>query len=213
MLAILLVVEIILLIVAVRFGKNYLFGLAAINMLSIAAFPLKIINLGFLNSNIGTVWYSVVFAVQLIVLIQFGIVSSKELVNKLVFILIGFFLIVQTSASVPAYLGLGGDVLSAVSNRSLRVAAASLLAFVIGQAVLVLVYVKLHKLYFFPRYIVATVFGQLVDSLLFFPLAFSDWVLYTQILWHGFALKVIFGTCFAPIVYYEARKSTNFDNG
>ena len=203
-LLLLLLLEIALLVIADRNHICWLHGLSILNMLLITMFSARLIQVGPLISNLGCLWYATVFAVQLIVFRRGGYEASRELVGVLYFTLIGFLLIVQVAPLVTPY-GPTGGMLEIMATRSLRVTAASLLAFGCGQGVLVEIWRHTKINSFATRYLLAVVAGQAVDSLIFFWVAFGLAGARWRIGVDGFLLKLIFGLCFAPLVWWLTK--------
>jgi uncharacterized PurR-regulated membrane protein YhhQ (DUF165 family) len=96
-----------------------------------------------------------------------------------------------------------------VFGNTWRIVAASVIAFWAGEFVNSFVIARMKVLtqgrYLWTRTIGSTVFGQAVDSLLFYPIAFvgimSNELVFT-ILWHNWLFKVLWEVLLTPFTYW-----------
>lgn len=98
----------------------------------------------------------------------------------------------------------------AVLGQLPRVVAASLVAYVTGEFFNSFVLAKMKVLtkgkHLWSRTIGSTLVGQLVDSAVFYPLAFlgtDGWTLHTviEVAWHNYLVKCAVETVFTPLTY------------
>ncbi|MBL8600614.1 MAG: queuosine precursor transporter [Myxococcales bacterium] len=108
----------------------------------------------------------------------------------------------------PAPTWHGQAAFHSVLGQLPRVVAASLVAYVIGEFVNSFVLARLKVLtqgrHLWVRTIGSTIFGQLVDSLVFYPLAFlGEWPLslVLSVAFHNYLVKCAVETCFTPLTY------------
>jgi uncharacterized integral membrane protein (TIGR00697 family) len=104
----------------------------------------------------------------------------------------------------------GQEAFHAVLGQLPRVVAASLTAYVVGEFANSFVLAKLKVLtggkHLWMRTIGSTLVGQLVDSAVFYPLAFlgtEGWTLalVARVGWNNYLLKVALETLFTPLTY------------
>lgn len=104
----------------------------------------------------------------------------------------------------------GQEAFHAVLGQLPRVVAASLTAYVVGEFANSFVLAKLKVLtggkHLWMRTIGSTLVGQLVDSAVFYPLAFmgsEGWTLalIARVGWNNYLLKVALETLFTPLTY------------
>lgn len=206
----LLLFESLLLLYAARANQSctQLRNLAVVNMLCISLFPFKFITVGPFTSNLGNLWYATVFAVQVVAYDRCGWKSSKGLLKSVYVALFIFLGLVNLGAQVPSPPGLEGPLLQLVADRALRVTIASLLAFGGAQLCLIKAYAWLRAQgsSVVPCYLIAMTLGQIVDSLIFFPVAFEGWSRLVGLLLAGLALKILFGVTLIPAVYLAQRR-------
>lgn len=120
----------------------------------------------------------------------------------------------------------GQEAFHTVLGQLPRVVAASLVAYVAGEFCNSVVLAKMKVLtqgkHLWTRTIGSTIAGQLVDSAVFYPLAFLGlWTLddVFTVAWHNYLVKVGVETVFTPLTYFvvnhlkRAEAEDHFDTG
>lgn len=193
-----------------RLSKSSLLVVIVLNLLLVSVFGGKLISLfGFITNN-GNVFYaSVFFATQLVVeyygkkegyksvMLGVGSILFFLLMSQLTILKIGE---PQTSAIEQAI-----HILFTISPR---VAIASLVGYLVSQMVNIHLYgllkEKTHGKKMYLRINVANIAGQLVDSILFFTIAFFGTTTTSAIIEFaavGYVVKVLLGALSTPFFY------------
>jgi uncharacterized integral membrane protein (TIGR00697 family) len=209
--------DIIVIFLAARRGIECLFGTIIVNLILIGIFGGKLIMIFGLTTNAGNVFYACVFLATHFLMEKQG----KQAGLKTIWfgaILILFF--VTMSQFANQFIGLplsttANTALLTVFAFSLRITLASLLAYVFAQYVNVTIYdwlkSKTHNHFLWLRSNGANIVSQLVDSLIFFSIAFFDLPgpLLVQTILVGWLIKtlvVALGTPFLYLNYYFKQK-------
>ena len=191
-------------------GRYWLQASIVVNLILISTFGAKLISVLGLVTNAGNVFYAAVFFAAHLLVEHYG---KKEGLKS---IWLGFgslMFFVFIGQLTVRFIGLPQ---SDVSNQAMatlfqfvpRIATASILAYLASQLWNVWLYGFLYKksagkrLWF--RDLSANVTGQLIDSVIFFSIAFlgvvpSNILLQTIVI--GFAVKVLVGALGAPLLY------------
>lgn len=172
-------------------------GLIAVNMVLISFFAAKMMATPIGVTNVSTVLYATVVLAQFLILKRYGRDAAVGTLRMTMFALIAALSLGTVIALIPTVIGneLDAFAVDAIASTSLQVVLASLFAFIIGQSILVLVGEK-HGMF------ITTTATQLVDSALFFPIAFGALDGMYEIMAVGFAVKVV-----ATLVVYSFYKS------
>ncbi len=197
-----------------RFGKVWSIFLLPLLLILGAIFSSKWLLFFSVNINVGNVFYATTFII-LHILIEQG--KKKEAIRA-----------IWASAGLFAYFGIvtylaiklspmaGGmttnDALRVVFATTIRGTLASLFAFILAQYTNIWIYDYLYRKHKGKKVLIrssaAIIIGQLVDSILFFSVAFYEVlplpVLFTAAL-TGFAVKSIIGLLGSPLLYVERR--------
>jgi uncharacterized integral membrane protein (TIGR00697 family) len=212
-LGILIVANFLAVIILSRFGKIWITVLLPLLLVSGAIFSVKWLNVMGFDINVGNIFYATTFIIMHI-LIEQG--KKKEA-----------FLAIWVSAGALAYFSLItffattlnpnpqesiSSAMSLVFSTTLRGTMASIFAFVLAQHTNIWIYDYFYKKHrggkVLVRSSIAIIIGQLVDSVLFFSVAFYEVlplpVLFTAAL-TGFAVKSIIGLVGSPLLYVERR--------
>jgi queuosine precursor transporter len=210
-------IDIVFVLLAARRGINWLFGTIIINLILIGIFGAKLITVFGFVTNAGNVFYACVFLSTYFLLERY----RKQEGLKTIWLGVGFilfFVIMSQLATKFIGLALSDDANTAILTLfsfSLRITIASIIAYVFAQYVNILVYewirVRTHEKFLWLRSNSANILAQLVDSLLFFSIAFFDLPgpLLVQTILVGWLIKtlvVAIGTPFLYIDSYLERK-------
>lgn len=163
----------------------------AVNMMLVVLFSQKLFVLFGLTTNVANIFYATVVLAQVLTLYKYGQEAALHTIRLTLFAVLSMLLLSSALAAFPVVQGDEGisAAVSLITNTSLYVVFASLFAFVIAQAVLV----RLLDTFSYTKAAIAVTVTQLVDSLVFFPIAFYNTPiseLYT-IAVSGFLFKVI----------------------
>lgn len=187
----LIVVEALLLWFALRSDGPYRTrGLIAVNMLLIALMASKWFEIFGHVTNVANVFYATVVVAQAYIFSRYGLDSMVRTIPMTLYALVVGVTLAYLTSLTPVVDGniVEATAISTVAAFSLTVVAASFFAFIIGQAVLAVIlgWVHLNK----TRYLLAIVAAQLVDSAVFFSIAFSNSGIVGDAMITGFLLKV-----------------------
>ena len=188
---------------ATRGNKSGMESLMRGNTAMIILFAGKLMMIGGLITNIGTVLYATVVAGQMFILEKYGFNQARQVMNSIIYSITNIFMVGIGIYYMPIIAG--NDVaysINAVLDHSWRIIAASYLAFYIAQSLMLYLWYKYHSKGFWFRMILSLVALQAVDSLLFFPTAFGFVSNLTTIIISGFVVKIIIGLLFLPIIKY-----------
>jgi uncharacterized integral membrane protein (TIGR00697 family) len=201
-----------------RLGKEWVVLTIVVNLILVSVLGAKVVTAFGLVTNAGNVFYAGVFlAIQLLVE-RYGRKEGWQAV-RMGFGAIAFFLVMSSITQFQTSVGtsapsVGADAaIATLFGFVPRIAFASVTAFLAAQVVNVMVYddmrQRMGRRHLWLRSFMATVAGQLVDSVIFFYLAFSgvlppDILLETLIV--GFLVKTMVGVLCIPVLYASRPK-------
>ena len=209
-------------LIAWRAGKERLYSAIIVFLILIAAVGGKIVEFFGFETNTGTIFYASVFLATYFLIERYG---SREGIRS---IWIGAIAVLAFSALAritSAYIGSPTtaelDAALAVAFTPLvRVTFASLAAYAISQSLNVYLYIHLKRrmkgAYLWVRANVANALAQLVDSTVFFVIAFAGVVPLSsmgEVLLTGFVVKVIFMMLASPLLYLNTMEESEDDEG
>jgi queuosine precursor transporter len=210
-------VNIVFIFFSARRGTHWLFGTIAINLILVGIFGAKLVSVFGFTTNAGNVFYACVFLATHFILEREG----RHTGLKTIWIgssLVLFFVFMSQFASQFAGLPLSETVNTSISTLfsfSARITFASIIAYAFAQYVNVSVYewlkTRTRGNFLWLRSNGANVVSQLVDSLLFFTIAFPtlSGPLLVQAILVGWLIKtsvVVIGTPFLYADAYLVRK-------
>lgn len=207
---IILILEFSFLLLSFRFGREALFATIVVNMLLISTFGAKLVSIFGFVSNTGNIFFASVFLATHILIEHYGRKEGYKTVwvgflSLIFFILIGQFILRTSSASET----MGVDAaMKTLFKTAPRIALASTVPFLLVQYVNVFIFSKLKEKtrgsQLWLRDTAANLVGQLIDSSLFFSIAFYG-TLSTPVLFQtmivGFLMKVLVGFAGTPLLY------------
>lgn len=215
-------VNFILIVLAYKlFGKTGLYSwialgtvLANIQVVKSIEFDLGFIVMG---ATLGNIMYGTLFLVTDALGEKYGIKSAKRAVYIGFFSLLSTVVIMQLALLFnPAPWDFAQDSLQTIFGFLPRLALGSLLAYGISQMfdVYFFSYIKKRKpgtKYLWLRNNGSTVVSQLIDTIIFVPIAFApisifgemgfDWAIVWDIFWTTYIIKVIVAALDTPFVY------------
>ena len=193
-------IEAVFLFLAFRLGKFWLFLSVALNLILVSALGSKVVNMFGFVTNAGNVFYASVFVAVQMLVERYGRLEGRRAIwvglTANVFFMIMTWLTSQLSGPVtPA-----GGAIDTLYSLVPRLAVASLAAFVISQNLNIAIYDHFHRktgqAKLWLRSGAATFVGQLVDSVIFFSVAFLG-ILPNDVLMEamvtGFLYKLVLG--------------------
>jgi len=163
-----------------------------------------------LVTNLGNVFYVSIAFTMYILFEQYGLNKARQAIWSSALLLVMFTILSQLSV---ARIGITQTIdlenaLKLVFNISPRIAVASMLAFLLAQHFNLYVYEYLFKnkprLGMWTRSNISNLLTQVVDSTLFFLVAFYGTLSLpeiSEIMFVGFALKVVIGLLASPILF------------
>lgn len=194
-----------------RFKVEWLFATVIANLILVGIFGAKLITIFGLTTNVGNIFYACVFLATHFLLERYG----KGVGMKTIWfgaILSLFFILMSGLATrfmgIPLNDLANGAILTLFSF-SIRITFASILAFIFAQYINIFMYeyLKLHTKgkFLWLRSNVANIISQLVDSLIFFTIAFFDLpgTLLFQAILAGWLIKVTVVFMGTPFLYID----------
>ncbi len=208
------VLDIGIVFLAYRMGKEWLYTTIVINLLLIALFGAKLIAIFGFATNIGNVFYaSVFFATYL--LLEHGKREDGERAIWIGVAAVAFFFVLMKGALYLTSIPETAEV-SALMDQVLalapRVAIASVAAYIVAQYANVTLYTAWYEpdggVHWWLRAMSVMMAAQLIDSLIFFTVAFvgkvpTDVVLQSIIV--GYVIKILIGAVSTPLIYESHR--------
>lgn len=182
----------------------------AVFLILIASVGGKLVEFFGHETNVGNIYYAALFLATYFIIERFG---KRGGIRSL---MVGAVIAVFFSALVQIAILYEGtessaalnEALSTVFASSLRVAFASLVAFLVSQSVNILLYIYLKERaqgrYLWLRANATNVLAQIVDSAIFFLIAFWGIVApenITDILLTGILIKVVYMMLASPLLY------------
>jgi uncharacterized integral membrane protein (TIGR00697 family) len=201
-------------------GSKALYGIIALNLILITIFGIKLITVFGLTTNVGNVFYACVFLATHFLLER---QDKKKIYRTIGFgvAAVGFFLVLSQLATCFLSTTPGDIVdnsMSSIFTLSPRIALASILAYIFAQFVNIHIYswlkTKTGGNFLWLRSNVANILAQLVDSCLFFTIAFLDLPggVLIQAIFAGWMIKTFVVLMGTPLLYLDAyifRKKQN----
>lgn len=191
-------------------NKHFLYISIVLNLLLVSIFGAKLISLfGFITNN-GNIFYASVFFATQLIAEQYGRKEAYKSIWIGAASIIFFMLIAQLTI-----LQLGdpstqrvNSAINILFQAAPRIAVASVIAYVVAQFVNISLFSyiksKTSGKLLFLRVNLANIVGQLVDSLIFFSVAFygtGPLSSFIQILIVGYVMKVVVGFLSTPFFY------------
>lgn len=204
---------------AARRGINWLFGTIITNLILIGVFGAKLITAFGIITNAGNVFYACVFLATYFILERYGRFAAVKTIWLGVSFTV-FFVIMAQFATRSIGLPQTSEVNNAITTLftfSPRVVLGSVIGFAFAQLINIKIYewIKAHtkERSLWLRSNGANIISQLVDSMLFFSIAFFDLPgpLLAQAILAGWTVKILVVSAGVPLLYidrYMERKKT-----
>jgi len=193
-----------------KLGKERLYSVIVVFLILIASTGGKIAIFFGHETNTGNIFYASVFLATYFIVERYGKREGLYSIWVGVLCLVFFSVLAQISAVLQGSDASNGfnAALSVVFAPLSRVALASLVAYVISQNVNVRIYLslksRLSATSLWLRANISNAAAQVVDSIVFFTIAFGGVVLpphFLDIALTGFAIKVIYMMLASPLLY------------
>lgn len=208
------VADIGLVLLAFSRTRAWLYASIAVNLILITVLGPKLIYIWGVATNIGNVYYAAVFF-AIYLLLEHG--SREHVLRALaigVMSVVGFVVLLTIGLSMdshPDTSALDGAMRVVFGNVP-RFALASLAGFALAQLLNATLYLTSKEepaqLHWWLRIIVVMMVAQLVDSIIFFTVAFWGSVatpLVIETLFTGYAVKVGIGILSVPLIHWSHR--------
>ena len=205
----LVIAELVIVSTTAKWGREWLYGGIVVNLLLASALGMKTISVFGFETSSGNVFYaSALFAILLLVEMYDSAAARKGVLLGAMAV-IGFLLACQLVIAMPSpESSLAIDAaMRQLFDAFSRVSFASLVALLVSSNVAITVYAWMESRYadrqLWLRNIMSVGLSQMVDSVLFFSMAFLGTVsnsLLLQYMVMGFVLKFIFGVLSTPFL-------------
>ncbi len=178
--------------------------LVTINFLLVTLFSPLLMSVGPYVTNITSIPYVSLFLFQLVTIERYGLDAAVETIKTALFGVLAAIVLVFVLSLFPTD-NPSDAIIAAIADHPHR-AVASLVAFWLSQTILVILYPVLRLQGWWPVATGAIVLlaCQLVDSVLFYPMAFA----HRYGFWHiieigttGFMSKLVIGIVMLPLIY------------
>jgi len=204
------VISLFFVLLMLRFGEQGLAGLIVTNIILVSCFGALLIPLFGITTNAGNVFYASIFLTAQVMTEHYGRWSAYRSIAAGFGALVLFVLLAQYTihlVGAPASDQLANSMHTVFAGVP-RIALASMVAYLFSQTLNIwlfdLLRRKTHKKALWFRAIVSSTAGQLVDSVLFFAIAFAYSISNNQLLEAmtvGFLIKMVVATLGVPVLY------------
>ncbi len=199
--------------IAARLGREWLLGTIAVNLILIGIFGAKLIPVFGLVTNVGNIFYACVFLATHFLIERYGKNAAWQSISLGASFVVFFTLMSQIAVNFS------GSALSETINIagttffsfSPRIIIASILAYAFAQYANIVLFLwireKTNGKSLWLRTNGANIISQLIDSLLFFSIAFIDLPgpLLVQAILTGWLLKSLVVLVGTPFLYADAH--------
>ncbi len=201
-----------LVILAWKIDRDRLHGVIVIFLILIAITGGKIVEFFGHMTNTGNIFYASVFLATYFLIERYGAREGFRSIGIGVVAIVFFSVLARLAVALEgsASTALLSDALHVALAPALRLAIASLAAFVCSQSVNVSLYVYLKaRAEFMPLWLranTANLFGQIVDSAIFFSIAFWGVVApagIVDVMLTGLVIKILYVAIASPLLYFN----------
>jgi uncharacterized PurR-regulated membrane protein YhhQ (DUF165 family) len=179
-----------------------------INMVLITLYGAKLVEILGYTSNLGSACYVGAMTGQTMILMTGRRDIALGAIKIVLFALVFIILIGSVIGQSPIVLGNEASALAigAVTKVSVRIVTSSFIAFALAMFVLVWTFGALSKWSLPVRCFGAQVAAQIVDSALFFPIAFGNKIEVVEIVFTGLVFKFVLTLLLLPILFMQREK-------
>ena len=188
--------------------KEILRETVELNMIFIALLGAKLGDYSFGISNVGNLLYGTVFLCQFILIRKFGETSTRKTTHITLYcfaLAVILRLLISFVPTVPGNEAVS-DALRILVKTNSQFALASFLAFYASQQAIIFIARRTANLHFLLSYLLVCFFGQIVDSIVFFPIAFAVGLPINltagEIGLTGFGVKIAFAVLSLVVVWW-----------
>lgn len=206
-------IDITVIYITARLCPQRLFGTIVLNLIFISIFGAKMVTVFGLTTNVGNVFYACVFLATHFILQRQSKKETYQVIWVGVFSLIFFIGLSQIAVMFPdaGMSTVFNQSLEKVFSLSLRVTFASLLAYIFAQYINISIFewirTKTKGKHLWLESNGANIVAQLVDSCIFFSVAFIDLpgVQLLQAIYAGWLIKTIVVALGTPLLYLNSH--------
>ena len=213
-------VDIVLIVFACRFfGKKGLYAAIAANLILVSLFGAKLVSYFGLVTNAGNIFYASVFFATQLLTEHWGREEGNKTIGFGIFTLV-FYVVLGFISLYTITVPQTADVamaLERILSFAPRIVFGSMLAYVVASWLNIEIYDHLHqrdgRKRLWLRSFIAILVSQLLDSVIFFTIAFAGSIevpVLVQTIFVGFAAKVIVGIIAIPFLYGSYRFTLTF---
>jgi uncharacterized integral membrane protein (TIGR00697 family) len=205
-----IVLDLFFVLCMVRFAKAGLTTAVVVNLMLVAIFGAKLISVFGGVTNAGNIFYVAAGTAVAIVTEHHGRKEGYRLILAGFGSMLGFLVLSQLAiqfSGIPEVEAISG-AMNSIFHLVPRVALASLVAYAISQYLNVTIFDRLHTIpgleFLWRRTLIAGSLSQLVDSILFFTIAFAGLyspAVFFEIMLVGFLVKLVVVVCSVPFLY------------
>ena len=214
-----ILVDILFVFFAARRGVDWLLGTIIANLILIGIFGAKLVSAFGIVTNLGNIFYACVFLATYFILERYGRYAAVKTIWLGVSFTVFFVVLSQLATrfiGLPQTLEVN-NAITTLFTFSQRIVLGSVVGFSFAQFINIKIYEWIKTFtkgrFLFLRCNVANVISQLIDSILFFSIAFFDLPgpLLVQTILGGWGVKVLVVFLGTPFVYadryIESRKT------
>ncbi len=209
----LVLIEFTLILFLWKLGREYLYASIATNLILVSVAGPKLIEIFGYTTNVGNIFYASVFVATYFIIEHCSRKDGERAIGLGAIVVVLFVVMGQlviAMSSVPETTGFSA-ALATIFRTSVRVASASVIAYIIAQSINVGIYATLREkgvARLWLRVATAGVASQFVDSILFFSIAFLGVLplaVVVESMLVGFFLKVSITLLSIPLIYVSRR--------
>lgn len=204
-------IDILFILFSVQRGINWLFATIVTNLILIGIFGVKLVTVFGLITNAGNIFYACVFLGTYFILERYGRREGiKTIWFGISFVL--FFAVLAYGVAILKGVSTYSEINIAINTLfpfSIRVVCASILAYAFAQYMNILIFEWIKKKtkgnLLWLRVNVANIVSQLLDSMIFFSIAFFDLPgpLLVQAILAGWLIKILVVFVGTPFLYID----------
>src|SRR3989344_1015062 len=198
-------------------GRRWLHAAVVVNLIAISFFGAEVVSIFGKITNVGNIFYVAVFFAGQLLAEHYGKRESRKSVwlgfTYVLFIIIIGQIVVQY-VPIPESIKVSESI-KALFVFTPRIALTSLLAYLFSQSLNIELYSyigRLREKKIWLRSILANFAGQLLDSVIFFSIAFGGILSHSQLIEAmstGFQIKFLLGLIMVPLLYLSYKFKTN----
>jgi uncharacterized integral membrane protein (TIGR00697 family) len=210
-------VDIIFVSIAARLGREWIFGTIITNLILIGIFGAKLVSVFGIVTNVGNVFYACVFLATYFLIEKYGRRAGITAIQIGLCFIIFFVALSQIAARFGGFSG-SSEVNGAIATLfsfAPRIILGSIVGYAFAQYANIRIYEwiksRTNGRFLFLRANGANIISQLLDSSLFFSIAFFDLPgpILVQAIFLGWAAKVAIVALGTPFLYIDKHFNKN----